>query len=286
MWILLCLLSAVTSGFASIIMRKCSKNNNAKNITLIGLVTSHLLYILTSIIFTDVLDNFSLENLIKIAPLTICQMIGYICGILSVKYASISTVIPIRKCNTIVTMILGILILNETMPLLKLIISIILVILSILIVREDKVFKDKDSKKGVLFAWLFVLFNGTSSMLNKFYISAYVNPLTVTFYYSLAGIFIVFMYCLITNSWKCFNLKRINMLPVLFMYILFDFVSNLSYRFCLVDGQVSIVQPIHSSSIIITIIGSYFILKENISKKKWGMIIGVILCVILLSIKI
>ena len=75
------------------------------------------------------------------------------------------------------------------------------------------------------------------------------------------------------------------MLPVLFMYILFDFVSNLSYRFCLVDGQVSIVQPIHSSSIIITIIGSYFILKENISKKKWGMIIGVILCVILLSVK-
>ena len=144
MWILLCLLSAVTSGFASIIMRICSKNNNAKNITLIGLVTSHLLYIITSIIFTDVLDNFSLENLVKIAPLTICQMIGYICGILSVKYASISTVIPIRKCNTIVTMILGILILNETMPLLKLIISIILVILSILIVREDKVFKDKD----------------------------------------------------------------------------------------------------------------------------------------------
>ena len=194
MWIFLCLLSAVTSGLASIIMKKCSENNNAKSIALIGLATSNILYIIVSILFTDVLTNFSIKNFLQIAPLTICQMIGYICGILSVKYASVSTVIPIRKCNTIVTLVLGILILNESIPILKLILSLILVILTILI------------------------------------------------------------------------------------------VSNLSYRFCLVDGQVSLAQPIHSSSIIITIIGSYFILKEKISKKKWLMIVGVIICVMLLSI--
>lgn len=79
-------------------------------------------------------------------------------------------------------------------------------------------------------------------------------------------------------------MKNINKSYFLFTYILFDFVSNLSYRFCLVDGPVSLAQPIHSSSIIITIIGSYFILKEKISKKKWLMIAGVIVCVMLLSI--
>lgn len=88
-------------------MKKCSNNNNAKSIALIGLITSHILYIITSLIFTDVLKDFSIESFIKIAPLTITQMLGYICGILSVKYASVSTVIPIRKCNTIVTLILG-----------------------------------------------------------------------------------------------------------------------------------------------------------------------------------
>ena len=117
MWIILYLLSAVTTGFASVIMKKCSNNNNAKSIALIGLITSHILYIITSLIFTDVLKNFSI-------------------------------------------------------------------------------------------------------------------------------------------------------------------------RFCLIDGQVSIAQPIHSSSIIITIIGSYFILHEKISWKKWLMILGVIICVILLSMKI
>ena len=155
MWIFLCLLSAVTSGLASIIMKKCSKNNNAKSIAVIGLATSNILYIIVSILFTDVLTNFSIKNFLQIAPLTICQMIGYICGILSVKYASVSTVIPIRKCNTIVTLVLGILILNESIPILKLILSLILVALTILIVKEDKITEDKDSKKGIVFAWLF-----------------------------------------------------------------------------------------------------------------------------------
>ena len=211
-------------------------------------------------------------------------MIGYICGILSVKYASVSTVIPIRKCNTIVTLILGILILHESIPILKLIISLILIILTILIVKEDKITNDKDSKKGILFAWLFVLFNGVSSMLNKLYINVFINPLIVTFYYSLFGVTIVTIYCFFTKSWKYINLRKISKAYFLFGYILFDFVSNLSYRFCLMDGQVSLAQPIHSSSIIVTVIGSYLILKEKISRRKWLMISGVIACVLLLSI--
>ena len=211
-------------------------------------------------------------------------MIGYICGILSVKYANVSTVIPIRKCNAIVTLILGIMILHEYIPILKLIISLVLIILTTVIVKEDKIRKDKTSKKGIIFAWLFVLFNGTSSMLNKFYINIFVNPLIVTFYYSLFGLLVVLVYLTISNNWKNINLRKINMAPVLFGFILFDFASNLSYRFCLIDGNVSLAQPIHSSSIIITVIGSWLILKEKISYKKWWFIIGVILCVVLLSI--
>lgn len=286
MWLFLCLISAITSGFASVIMKMCSKNNKAKSIALIGLVTSNVSYIIISILFTDVLPSFNVDNLIKIAPLTICQMIGYICGILSVKYASVSTVIPIRKCNTIVTLILGILILHESIPILKLIISIILIILTILIVKEDKIRNDKDSKKGIAFAWLFVLFNGVASMLNKYYISIFINPLIMTFYYSLFGIIIVGIYCILTKSWKYFNINKIDKVYLLFSYIIFDLISNLSFRFCLIDGQVALAQPIHSSSIIITIIASYFLLHEKISNKKWLMILGVIICVILLSIQI
>ena len=284
MWIFLCLLSAITAGFASLIMKKCSENNNARSIALIGMVTSYILYISLALIFTDVLKNFNIKTLFYIAPLTICQMIGYVCGVLSIKYANVSTVIPIRKCNTIVTLLLGIIILNESNPVLKLIISFILIALTIAIVKEDKISNKNNNKKGILFAWLFVLFNGISSMLNKFYINIFISPFVVTFYYSLFGIIIVSIYCMFTKSWNHFNIKKLNKSYILFCYILFDFISNLSYRFCLTDGQVSLAQPIHSSSIIITIIGSYFLLHEKISKHKWLMILGVIMCVLFLSI--
>ena len=58
MWIILCLISATTAGFASVIMKICSKNNDAKQLALIGLITSNILYIILSIIFTNVLNNF------------------------------------------------------------------------------------------------------------------------------------------------------------------------------------------------------------------------------------
>lgn len=61
---------------------KMFRKNNAKSIALIGMFTSHILYIVVSIIFTDVLKNFNIQTLLYIAPLTLCQMIGYICGIL------------------------------------------------------------------------------------------------------------------------------------------------------------------------------------------------------------
>lgn len=46
---------------------------------------------------------------------------------------------------------------REAIPVLKLILSLILIILTILIVKEDKIGNDKDCKKGILFAWLFVI---------------------------------------------------------------------------------------------------------------------------------
>lgn len=113
MWFYLCLISTIFSGFTSVVMKKCSKNNDAISLALIGMIISNIAYVILGILMTDVVSNFSMINFIKIAPLTIIQALGYICGILAVKYASVSTVDPIRKGNTVVTLILGILILKE-----------------------------------------------------------------------------------------------------------------------------------------------------------------------------
>lgn len=284
MWLYLSLTSAILSGFTAIVMKKCSKDNLSIRLSLIGMLISNIAYVIIGACTTDVIENFSVYNLIKIAPLSIIQSIGYICAILSVKYAAVSTVSPIRKGNTIVTLVLGILILKDTFTIMKLLVSGILILLTILLAKSQKTEVDISENKGIIYAYGFVLFNGISGFLNKVYINIFETPLVVVFYYGLVTIIGVVLYCLITNKWDYINIKKVNHKGLFLLHSALDLGANLCSRFSLVSGQVSTVSVITSSSIVITILASRFILKEKISWKKYLMIIGVYLCIILLAL--
>lgn len=284
MWLYLCLISTVLSGFTSIAMKKCSKNNNSITLSLVGMLISDIVYILIGLFFTDVIHSFDIMDLIKIAPLTIIQMLGYVCGILAIKYASVSTVAPIRKGNTVVTLLLGILILKDNLSYIQLIFAAILIVLTILLAKNGDKKSDKSEIKGILFAYGFVVFNGISGFLNKVYINIYESPLIVVFYYALMGAIIVLLYCLFTNRWKYLSLRKISLKRFFLLHSALDLGANLCSRFSLIDGQVSTVSVITSSSIIITTLASRFILKEKITWKKYLMIFGVFICVLMLAI--
>lgn len=284
MWLYLSLISAILSGFTAIVMKKCSKDNLSIRLSLLGLLISNITYIIIGACTTDAIENFSIYNLIKIAPLSIIQSIGYICAILSVKYASVSTVSPIRKGNTIVTLVLGILILKDTFTTMQLLVSGILILFTILLAKSQNTGVDISENKGIIYAYGFVLFNGISGFLNKVYINIFGTPLVVVFYYGLVTIIGVVLYCLITNKWDYINIKKVNHKRLFLLHSALDLGANLCSRFSLVSGQVSTVSVITSSSIVITILASRFILKEKISWKKYLMIIGVYLCIILLAL--
>ena len=67
------------------------------------------------------------------------------------------------------------------------------------------------------------------------------------------------------------------------MQLLLDVSSSIFNRFALLDGNVSIVSIISTSSIVITILSSRFILKEKISWRKYLMILGIFICVLILA---
>ena len=244
------------------------------------MIISDIVYIIMGICMTDVIQNFSIINLIKIAPLTIIQALGYICAILAVKYASVSTVTPIRKGNTVVTLLLGIIILKDNWNALQLILSTILIILTILVAKGEKGQVKRTEERGIIAAYGFVVFNGVSGFLNKVYINIYFNPLIVVFYYALMGLILVILYCLFTNNWKKLDIKKINLNEYFFLHAILDLGTNLCQRFSLIDGQVSTVSVITSSSIVITTLASRFILKEKITWKKYLMIFGIFICVL------
>lgn len=287
MWLYYCLLSTVIWGFVAIAIKKCS-NNEPKRIAIMGMLIYHCTMILVSLIINpQIIERLNVIDMIKMSPGIIIQSIGFYCSISAIKYGKVAITSSIQRTQVIVTFLLGILILKEKFTILQLIISEILVTLSIMIARDKKNDEEKINvkakQKAIMYSWGVVLFYGVSDFINKIYITEYQNPLYVMLNYAIIIIIGIFAYCLITKNWNYIDIRKINNKGYFVLQSLLDVSSSIFNRFALLDGNVSIVSVISTSSIIITMLASRLILKEKISWKKYLMILGIFICVLVLS---
>lgn len=288
MWLYWCLLSTIIGGFTSVALKKCS-NNEPKRIALMGLLSYHLIMIVVSMITNpEFITKLNVADMINMFPGILMQSIGFYCMISATKYGKVAITSSISKAKVVVTFLLGIIILKENCTLLQLFVSTILVILSIMVVKNKtdtkKQIDKKLEQKAIMYSYGFVLFNGISNFLNKIYVTEYQNPMYVVFNYAVIIIIGLFIYCLFTKKWNYLDIRKINAKKFFILQALLDASSSIFNRFALLDGNVSIISVITTSSIIVTILSSRFILKEKITYKKYLMILGIFICVLILSL--
>lgn len=288
MWLYYCLLSTVIWGFVSIAIKKCS-NNEPKRIAIMGMLIYHCTMILVSLIINpQIITSLNVIDMIKMFPGIIIQSIGFYCSISAIKYGKVAITSSIQRTQVIVTFLLGIFILKEKFTILQLIISGILVTLSIMIAKDKKndeeKINQKAKQKAIMHSWGVVFFYGISDFINKIYITEFQSPLYVVFNYAIIIIIGIFAYCLITKKWNYIDVRKINSKGYFILQSLLDVSSSIFNRFALLEGNVSIVSVISTSSIIITMLASRWILKEKISWKKYLMILGIFVCVIILAV--
>lgn len=278
MWFNLCMISTMISGLSSVVMKKYTKNNSTKSITFLGLLYYHIISIIISIvIYPECIGGFNLVNIVKLMPLILTQSFGYLFAILSVKYLYVSTSSSIHKLKAIIPLFLGIVVLHESVKISQIVVSIFLIILTILINQIDKK-EERDEnidKKGMIYAYGFVILNGTSSFLNKIYVNLYDSPFIISFYFGIAIIFYIFIYCLITKKWRDIDIRNLKQKRYFVLHSFMDSISTIIDRLSLVNGPVSIVYIITSSSILVSTIASKIVLKEKISHRKWIIIISI-----------
>lgn len=287
MWLYYCLLSTVIWGLVAIAIKKCS-NNEPKRIAIMGMLIYHCTMILISFISNpQIIESLNIIDVIKMSPGIIIQSIGFYCSISAIKYGKVAITSSIQRAQVIVTFFLGIFILKEKFTILQLIVSGVLVTLSIMIARDKKNneerINEKARQKAIFYSWGVVLFYGISDFINKIYITEFQSPLYVMFNYAVIIIIGIFAYCLITKNWNYIDIRRINSKGYFILQSILDVSSSIFNRFALLDGNVSIVSVISTSSIIITMLASRVILKEKISWKKYLMILGIFICVLVLS---
>lgn len=288
MWLYYCLLSTVISGFTSIVMKKCS-DNEPKRVALTGLICYHLIMIFVGIISNpEFIIKININDMLKMLPGIIMQASGFFCCVSAVKYGKVAITSSIQKSKVVVTFLLGIIILKENCTILQLLVSAILVILSIMVaIKKDKnsnSIDKKTEKKAILYSYGFVVFNGVSNFINKIYVTNFQSPLYVVFNYAIVTIIIVLLYCLFTKQWNYIDIRKINCKKYFLLQSLLDSSSSIFNRFALLSGNVSVISVIDTSSIVITILASKLILKEEIILKKYIMIAGIFVCVFVLSV--
>lgn len=210
--------------------------------------------------------------------------LSWLCYFKALQLGNVNKVTPIDKSSTILTMILAIIFLHEEITILKIIAIILIGIGTYMMIEKKKDDKIANDNKWLFFAICSAVFASLTSILGKIGIENVESNLGT----AIRTIVVLVMAWLVVFITKKQNeIKSIDKKSWKFLILsgLTTGLSWLCYYKALQEGQASIVVPIDKLSIVITIVFSYFYLKEKLNKKSIIGLAGIIIGTLLLLVK-
>ncbi|RVU54524.1 EamA family transporter [Anaerosphaera multitolerans] len=278
MWIFFAFGSAFFAGVTSILSKigvKDIDSNLATAIrTTVVLVSAWLLVILTGSI--NRLTEVSLKTFIFLMLSGFSTGASWIFYFKALKYGDVNKVTPIDKSSTILTMVLSFVFLGESFNYISLIAMILMAFGTYMMIGiQDFQYSKSTNNSWFIYAVLSAIFASLTAILGKIGVEDIDSNLATairTVFVFISAWLLVFL----RNT--DLNFKDIGRKSWSFL-ILSGFATGFSwlcYYKALKDGPASVVVPIDKLSIVITVMFSYFLLKEKLSKKAF---IGLILIV-------
>ena len=284
-WISAAILSAVFAGLTSI-LAKCGIKKTDSDLatalrTIVVLIFSWIMVLVVG----------SLHTITEIQPKAFIFLIlsglatgaSWICYFKALSVGDINKVVPIDKSSTVLTVLLAIICFGETSNLvMKLIATAILAVGIFLMVEKKKREEKQESKTWMLYAVLAAVFAALTSILAKMGISGVESNLGTAIR---TGVVLIMAWVIVFARGKQAQLKSIDKKELLFIGLsgTATGASWLCYYYAIQNGEVSVVVPIDKLSIIVTVIFSYFVFKEKLSKKAFAglclMVAGTLLMV-------
>ena len=284
-WLTAAILSAVFAGLTSI-LAKCGIKKTDSDLatalrTIVVLIFSWIMVLVVG----------SLHTITEIQPKAFIFLIlsglatgaSWICYFKALSVGDINKVVPIDKSSTVLTVLLAIICFGETSNLvMKLIATAILAVGIFLMVEKKHREEKQESKTWMLYAVLAALFATLTSILAKMGISGVESNLGTAIR---TGVVLIMAWVIVFAKGKQAQLKSIDKKELLFIGLsgIATGASWLCYYYAIQNGEVSVVVPIDKLSIIVTVIFSYFVFKEKLSKKAFAglcmMVAGTLLMV-------
>ena len=284
-WLTFAILSAVFAGLTSILAKCGIKKTDSDLATAIRtIVVLAFSWIMVFIVGSySAITEISKTSLIFLILSGLATGASWIFYFKALSIGDINKVVPIDKSSTILTVLLAIICFGETSNLaVKLIATAILAAGIFLMVEKKKYDGKKEHGSWMLYAILSAVFAALTSILAKVGISGIESNLGTAIR---TGVVLVMAWIIVFAKGKHKQIKTIEKKELLFIGFsgIATGASWLCYYYAIQNGIVSVVVPIDKMSILVTVIFSYFVFKEKLSKKAFiglcMMVMGTLLMV-------
>ena len=217
----------------------------------------------------------SQDEIRQISVSTLCFLIlsglstgaSWLCYFKALQMGDVNKVAPIDKSSTVLTILLAFLLLGEPLSAAKIIGMLCIGIGTVLMITKKEPGKNRSYKKSWLFfALLSVVFASLTSILGKIGIEQVESNLGTAIR---TAVVLVMAWFMVFLFGKQREIKRISKKSWLFLLLSGNStgLSWLCYYRALQTRPASIVAPIDKLSIVVTILFSFLILGEKLSRK-------------------
>ena len=279
MWLVMAILSAVFAGITSI-LAKCGIKKTDSDVatalrTVVVLAFSWLMVFVVGSAGT--IGNIGTKSLVFLILSGIATGASWLCYLKALSAGNINKVVPIDKSSTILTVILAIILFGETNHLaVKLICTAVLAV-GVFLMIEKKADTEKETRKVWLpYAVASAVFAALTSILGKMGIENVESNLGTAIR---TAVVLVMAWVIVFIKGKQTKIKEIDKKELFFIALsgIATGGSWLCYYYAIQKGVVSVVVPIDKLSIVVSIVFSYFVFKEKLTKKA---LLGLVLMVL------
>ena len=279
MWLVMAILSAVFAGITSI-LAKCGIKKTDSDVatalrTVVVLAFSWLMVFVVGSAGT--IGNIGTKSLVFLILYGIATGASWLCYFKALYAGNINKVVPIDKSSTILTVILAIILFGETNHLaVKLICTAVLAV-GVFLMIEKKADTEKETRKVWLpYAVASAVFAALTSILGKMGIENVESNLGTAIR---TAVVLVMAWVIVFIKGKQTKIKEIDKKELFFIALsgIATGGSWLCYYYAIQKGVVSVVVPIDKLSIVVSIVFSYFVFKEKLTKKA---LLGLVLMVL------
>lgn len=278
MWIAASVLSAFFAGITAI-LAKCAIKRTDSDVatairTAVVLIFSLLMVLITGSF--DEICNISARSVLFLVLSGLSTGASWLCYFKALSMGDVNKVVPIDKSSTVISVLFAIIIFQETNNLfIKLFGTVLLSAGIFLMVEKTKSQHSHVKRRWIMYAVLSALFATLTSILAKIGIENVESNLATAIR---TCVVLIMAWLIVFLKGKQRQLHTIARKELFYICIsgIATGASWLCYYYAIQNGLVSIVVPIDKLSIVVSIIFSYIVFKEKLSKKAF---VGLILMI-------